>query len=372
MSTSQNSGLRVAVTGGGGFIGGRLAALLRHEPGIDEVRVLVRRPSDQRNAVVARLDDAAALRQALEGCHAVFHCAFDFYDMPSNLRIAEAMAEACLKNGMRLVHLSTAAVYEPFRDGELREHEPETQGGSDYKDTKLAIEQALLRRARENGLPLVILQPTVVYGPGGGAWTDAPVQELLTGQVVLPDKGQGYCNAVFVDDVCRAAMAALRTEAATGQRFLISGAGPVTWHDFFAAYEAMLGTRSLRLLSRAELPVPRQPPDRPAAPPRSSALSGVKRFLARRIGAGARTRVNLLLRRLRQLVRGEAVHVPTGHKLALYAARCEVRIDKARDRLGYEPRFDLQAGMAATAPYVRNTYGVRKQASSPELVLPSP
>ena len=348
--------LRVAITGGGGFIGQRLAEMLAQEPGIAEVRALVRRPSGQPNAVVVRLDRAEELRRALEGCHAVVHCAFDFYNMPANLGLAQALADACLAVGARLVQVSTAAVYEPLPPGDLDECAAAEPAGLDYKDTKIAIERALLQCAREDGLDLVILQPTIVYGPAGGAWTDSPVRELLTRQVALPDEGRGLCNAVFVDDVCRAATAALTAEAAAGERFLISGAHPVAWKEFLGAYEAMLGVRSLRLLTRAELPLP----DRTAAPAASgggSMLRAIKRAVAGRLGAGARSRLSLALNRVRTLVRGEGVLMPTGLKLALYAATCTVRIDKARRLLGYEPHYDLARGMAATQPYVQRTYG---------------
>ncbi|MDT7953587.1 MAG: NAD-dependent epimerase/dehydratase family protein [Acetobacteraceae bacterium] len=358
-TNAHPGGLRVAITGGGGFIGKRLAEMLAREPGVAETRVLVRRQTGRGNAVVARLDSPAELRGAFQGCSAVVHCAFDYYDMAANLGIAQVLADACLKAGARLVHLSTAAVYEPFPDGSLDESGEAEPAGLDYKDTKIAIERELLRRARTDGLGVVILQPTIVYGPSGGAWTDSPVRELLTGQVVLPDEGKGLCNAVFVDDVCRAAIAALAADVATGERFLISGPQPVEWREFLGAYEAMLGVRSLRSVSRTELPLPSLANTSGSGQGggRSPVLRAVKRAVARRLGAGARSRLSIALKRTRTLVRGEAVHVPTGLKLALYAARCTVRIDKARWLLGYEPQFDLAHGMAATLPYVQQVYG---------------
>jgi nucleoside-diphosphate-sugar epimerase len=365
-ATLDSRGLQVAVTGGSGFIGRRLAELLGAEPGVAEVRLLVRRQVRQPGAVVARLDDAADLRKAIQGCHAVVHCAFDYYDMSSNVTIARALADACQAMGARLVQLSTAAVYEPFRDGDLDESGQAEPAGLDYKDTKIAIERELQRRAHESGLDVVILQPTVVYGPAGGAWTDSPIREILTGEVVLPEEGRGLCNAVFVDDVCRAAIAALTAEVASGERFLISGPGPVEWREFLGAYEAMLGVSSLRLASRAELPTPSTDglPPQVSARGRPSRLAALKGLVAWSLGASGRTRLAMVTARARSLVRGRAVYVPTGTKLALYAARCTVHIDKARRLLGYEPQFDLARGMAATRPYVQSSYGTRRRRES--------
>ncbi len=351
---AADAGLRVAVTGAGGFIGGRLAARLAAMPAVAEIRVLGRRRGP--GIVVARLDDPAQTRAALQGCHAVIHCAFDRFDMPANLAIARVLGAAAVEAGTRLVHLSTAAVYEPFLDGELDEGSAAAASGNNYKDVKIVIEEVLLAYARDRGLDLTILQPTIVYGPAGGAWTDSPVRELLTGEVVLPRRGEGLCNAVFVDDLCQAAVAALTADIPPGERFLISGAAPVAWREFLGAYEAMLGVRSLRLVTGVQ-PQSSAPPFPDGANAAGGlAITTLKRFVGRRLGAAGRSRLNMWLQRIRAVTRGRRVHVPDSAKHALYAARCHVRIDKARRLLGYDPQFDLARGMAATADYVQRVY----------------
>lgn len=345
----------MAVTGAGGFIGGRLATLLALQPDVTEVRVLARRRRPgQTSAMLARLDDPAQVQAALQGCHAVIHCAFDNYDLPANLAIAKVLAEAAILAGARLVHLSSAVVHEPFPDGALDEGAPAAPDGNAYKDTKIAIEAILLAFAGDRGLDLVILQPTIVYGPEGGAWTDSPARELLTGEVVLPVQGEGLCNAVFVDDVCQAAIAALTADVATGERFLISGTAPVAWREFLGAYERMLGVQSLRL---ADLPAPGAEAASGVGPASRPSMAGtLKNLVATRLGAAGRSRLNLLLQRARRMVRGRRVYLPDGAKYALYATRCHVRIDKARRLLGYEPQFDLARGMEATEAYIRRAY----------------
>lgn len=351
-------GLRVAVTGAGGFIGGRLATLLASQPNVTEVRALTRRRRGQATVMPARLDDPAQVQAALRGCHAVVHCAFDNYDLPANLAIAKVVAEAAVLAGAQLIHLSSAVVHEPLPDGTLDEGGAVAPDGNAYKDTKIAVEAALLAFAGDRGLDLVILQPTIVYGPQGGAWTDSPVRELLTGEVVLPACGEGLCNAVFVDDVCQAVIAALTADIATGERFLISGPAPVAWREFLGAYERMLGVRSLRCLpALSDAPSPAAVAtsgERLASRP--SMADALKNMVAARLGAAGRSRLNLLLQRARQAARGRRVYLPDGAKYALYAARCDVRIDKARRLLGYEPRFDLKRGMEATETYVRQAY----------------
>jgi nucleoside-diphosphate-sugar epimerase len=286
-------------------------------------------------------------------------------DMAAILRIAAVLAGVCAAIGARLVHVSTAAVHEPFSDGDLDETRPPGPGGSDYKQVKLAIEDSLLRMVREQDLDLVIIQPTIVYGPLGRAWTDSPIRELLTGTVVLLDEGRGLCNAVFVDDVCQAVIAALTAPLASGERFLINGAAPVTWRDFYTAYQDILGVDALRLLPAEDRPIedhevpapPDAAPEHRAEPPmRPATLSRgkqLKNLITRTIGSQAATRLHMSVSFLRSRVMGGTVHAPDDGKLA----RCHVRIEKARRLLAYEPRYDLEAGMRMTAPYIERTYG---------------
>ncbi len=327
--------MKVAVTGASGFIGGRLAHLLE-QSGAGVTRLTRRH----------RLASPGRATAALSGCEALVHCAFDAYDEAANLRLAEALGLACTAAGIRLVHLSTAAVYEPLPDGRLTEAAPTDAPGTAYKATKLAVEARLLDQVPA-GLSLVILQPTIVYGPAGGAWTDGPVRELLTGEVMLPDAGQGLCNAVHVDDVCRAAIAACTADLPSGERLLVSGPAAVTWQHFLGAYQAMLGVDALRL----------EPPGRSISPAAAAApSSGLKQTLRRlvlnRLGATGRSRLNYAVRRLR----GRQVYYAVGAKRALYEARCTVSTAKATTLLGWTPRLDLAEGMAATSDYVRATY----------------
>jgi nucleoside-diphosphate-sugar epimerase len=349
---SQN--MTVAITGANGFVGARVAQMLTAGGMGTKLRLLSRRATRQPGAIVADMLDPRSVRAALEGCHAVIHCAFDFQDMAANFDIAKTLATECVAIGARLVHISTAAVHEPFPDGEMDESHVPVPAGSDYKKVKLHIEQMLLRRGRDSGLDLVILQPTVIYGAHGRAWTDSPIRELLTGTVVLPMEGNGLCNPVYIDDVCDAVIAALTAPDASGERFLINGPGPVTWAEFYTAYRDMLGFGTIKS-QPASVISPLEHFD--ATPDTLSRGRSVKARVMRMFGARLIGRMQILASFARSLVAGETVHIPTGAKLALFQARCVVRTDKAERLLGYVPRFDLLRGMEMTAPYVQRGYG---------------
>jgi nucleoside-diphosphate-sugar epimerase len=365
----QSNGLTVAVTGANGFIGRRLVELLsaRQGDGIAELRSLVRRskrgPTSPGLKVIAlRLDDAGALYTALKGCDAVVHCAFDFDDMAANLPIMRALTMACAATQTRLIHISSAAVYEPFPDGDLDETTLPQPSGVPYRDTKIALEAEIQDHVRRHALKAVILQPTAVYGPFGRAWTEAPIRELLTGQVVLPDYGLGLCNPLYIDDLCQAAIAALDADIPSGDHLLVSGPEPVFWRDFLGAYQTILGVDALRFRPYQELVSDSGGTGTPGLKSRvKSALKNNPAAHAfRRIAAGlldhnARAKLKTWLQRAKA-GRGEIVHLPSAPQLALYSARCTVRIEKAQQLLNYAPRFDLEHGMATTAPFIRSRF----------------
>jgi nucleoside-diphosphate-sugar epimerase len=348
----------IAVTGAGGFIGGRLVELLAVHRDVTDLKALSRRSNGKRGVLKVRLDSEPELERALAGCGAIIHCAFDMYDMQSNLWIARAIARVCARNHIRMVQISSAAVYEPMPDGDIDEGQP-LRKTDEYRATKAGIEEELQRMSRLIGLDVVILQPTIVYGPGGRAWTDSPVRDLLMGSLVLPSNGNGLCNAVYVDDVCQAAVKALSARLSPGERFLISGATPVKWRDFFGAYDAMIGKRGLRLQPDSDFP--RSVCENRPAPSGGYKLAlTLKAALFSRMGAKGRSRFNMIFRRIKALLRPNGTSHPTSAQIALYSSFSNIRIDKAKRLLGYAPVFDLPKGMASTRDYVCRTYGKDK------------
>lgn len=355
------AGRKVLVTGATGFIGGRLVEKLILYHGAD-VRALVR---NFNHAVrIARFPVAMvkgdivepdAVNQAVAGCDTVFHCAHDFQNSACNLDGAQLIADACLRHKVRrLVYVSTVSVYHPLPDGDLDESCRTEPCGWDYSETKLAIEQRLLRQVRDAGLPAVAVQPTIVYGPFSTPWTVSPVRRLRTGRLALPSDRDGLCNAVYVDDVVDALILAAEKPAVVGERFLISGPAPVTWRAFYAAYEHMLGVQSVVLMPTHEIEQMAR---------RNTVMSHFKWFWqdpAQVVNWPPVRRFYEFTRwwttdNLRTRVKGalsSPLHVPDEVRLALYRSHAVVRIDKARDLLGYNPRFDFDRGMRLTAQFV--------------------
>jgi nucleoside-diphosphate-sugar epimerase len=373
----------ILVTGGTGFIGGRLVEALVARG----LRVRVATSDFRRCAQVSRfpieiveadLGDHASLVDAAAGCTVVFHAAHRFGgpdERQVNLDGTRALAEAFLnQRGRRFVYLSSIEAYGEQLDGYLTEATPRRPGREAYGNIKQDIEQALLELHHKRGMGVAILQPTIVYGPYGHFFTVRPLEELRSPCVALP-KG-GICNAVYVDDVVAAMMLAAERETALGETFIISGAEPTTWRQFYSAYENMLDKKAVIELDEDEMKLEerRQGRDLPLMskilyelakrpglrqrllnlPPQKWLLASGRRLLPKAARAALQRRYD----RLWDIPVGpsEADRSPLllGHAWnSIYASKYCARIEKAREKLGYNPAFDLDAGMARTADWAR-------------------
>ena len=145
--------------------------------------------------------------------------------MPQNITGLQNIIAACVKHKVRrLVYVSTFSVYEPFPDGLVSEETRDGDRSWIYARTQARYGEAgSCRQCVEQNLPATIVQPTIVYGPFSKPWTNAPAENLIYGTVVLPDPGEGLCNAVYIDDLVDGFILAATHPAAIGERFILSG-----------------------------------------------------------------------------------------------------------------------------------------------------
>ncbi|MGH8059454.1 MAG: NAD-dependent epimerase/dehydratase family protein [Candidatus Entotheonellia bacterium] len=387
---SSLAGQRVLVTGGTGFIGGRLVEKLVLECQA-QVRVLLR--NFTRALRIARFPvemvygdvlQAEDVERAARGCDVIFHCAYGNSGSPEaqrsvNVQGTQHVLDAVLHTGItRVVHLSTLMVYGRTPEGDLDESAPRRYWGDVYADSKLDAEKLACEYVERYRLPVVVLQPGGVYGPFAAAWTMNVLKSLKKGRVILVDGGEGLCNAVYVDDVVSAMLLAAVQRNAVGETFLVAGAQPVTWKEFFTRYERMLGLSRTVCMSAAEAE---------AYYARNQRKVGLLGELSKMLRAGASLQGplfrtpevaaclkvaraltpkpvrNFLKRQLgdpSRAAKPQATSDPEPSIQALppvmvqlYRAKTRVRIDKARAMLHYEPAFDFEKGMHVTEQWAR-------------------
>jgi dihydroflavonol-4-reductase len=225
---------RTLVTGATGFIGAHVARLLAARG--DEVVVTVRRDSpltalegvDVRR-VRADILDRRAVRRAMTGVERVFHVAGT-----TNLRATRAevfsiavegtrivMEEALRAEVQRAVYTSSAATMGPAR-GRRSADETTAWGAGGYAipylDAMQEAETVALRMV-SRGLPLVVVNPAHVLGPGDpGRSSTALVRRFLRREI--PVYVDGTLNVVAVQDVARGHLLA-DERGGVGERYIL-------------------------------------------------------------------------------------------------------------------------------------------------------
>src|SRR5690349_21036656 len=192
--------MRYAVTGGTGFVGGALIRTLRQ--GGHEVAASVR-------TVRGDLFDAAALDRLCSAVDGLFHVA-GWYKLgtrdPSagrrvNVEGTEAVLSAAARSHVpRVVYTSTLAVNSDTHGAIVDESYRFTGTHlSAYDRSKAEAHDVALEFGRR-GLPVVVVMPGLVYGPGDTAMTGQLIRDTMRGhRVVVPAAGGVYWG--HVDDI---------------------------------------------------------------------------------------------------------------------------------------------------------------------------
>lgn len=198
----------VLVTGGLGYVGGRLAKHLALRPDLT-LRVTSRRSGDTVPAWARSLDiapadveDAQALTRALGGVHTLVHlaalnaqeCAAD-PDRAARINVdgTQRLVEIATRQGvLRIVYLSTAHVYAAPLQGLITEDSP-TVNPHPYADTHRRAEEAVLA----GPVPATVIRLSNGFGP--------------------PRDPGANCWMLLVNDLCR--------QAVTEHRLVLRGSG---------------------------------------------------------------------------------------------------------------------------------------------------
>jgi nucleoside-diphosphate-sugar epimerase len=313
------------VTGGSGFIGGRLVerliadghevrALARSERAAERVRSLGAEP------VAGDLDNVAAMRAGAAGCELAFHAAAALGDWGKredfergNVLGTQNALRACADAGIRrFVHVGTEAALlagEPLIDVDetapLRPDSPVL-----YSSTKARAEQAVLSASRD-GFETVVVRPRLVWGVGDTTILPALLEVVRSGRYAWVGGGRHRTSTTHVDNVVEGLILGA-TRGRPGNAYFVTDGEPVVFHDFVSE---LLATQGVEAPSRS-------------VPP----------FVARALAA------------LGELA-WRALPLPGQPPLTRFAywaaaQECTIRIDKARRELGYEPVRTIADGLA--------------------------
>jgi nucleoside-diphosphate-sugar epimerase len=232
--------MRIFVTGGSGFIGRQVVALLRRRE--DEVVLAVRDPSSASGLggpgvdfVRSDLSDAAALAEQMRGADAVIHAAGQYRvgipaaERPAmwdaNVGTTERVLDAARAASVgRVVYVSTVNVFGNTRGrvvDETYRRDPAEGFVSWYDETKFRAHEVAERHAAA-GAPIVVVMPSQVYGRGDHSAFGDQLRRASRGELryrALDEVGVGL---VHVDDLAGGIVAAL-DRGRVGESYVLSG-----------------------------------------------------------------------------------------------------------------------------------------------------
>lgn len=236
--------LKVCITGIGGFIGKRLAEILKEKGAIvsgleiDSSLSNIMREKGFK-ILTGSTSSQKDLEALLENQDFVVHTAAivkeggsleDFREI--NVRASVNLAKKAKEMGLRgMIHLSSVMVYgfdyveNITEDGELRgENNP-------YCMTKIEGESEL-RKIMSPEFGIIFIRPGDVYGEGSKPWVVRPLELMKMGLFSLPDGGKGLMNATYIDNLILGILLSIEKEA-YGEAFNITDGTTITWRDYF-------------------------------------------------------------------------------------------------------------------------------------------
>ena len=253
--------MKILVTGAGGFLGKAIVErLLAH--GQMDLRCMLRDTSKARaleeiaarypgarlEFVAANLRNPAEIGSAVTGCQMVIHAAAALKGSPAEMFLDSVVASRNLLeavvNEVRPIRVVLVSSFGVMGVAELQrgvmvdestplERHPEQRDV--YSHSKLRQEQLFWEYRDKYGFELVVLRPGVIYGPGGGHFSNRVGLSLfgrflhLGGNNVLP--------LTYVDNCAEAIVVAALYEGAAGQIYNVVDDEPVTSRQYLAMYK---------------------------------------------------------------------------------------------------------------------------------------
>jgi dihydroflavonol-4-reductase len=249
--------MNILITGGTGFLGAHLVPLLRaqgHSLSLISRSVPPKVWFDGANPirhVKADLKDREAVREALKGVEAIYHLAGlvsfrnedgrKMYELHVDCTRELLRDVRALGTKPRIILASTSGTIAVSRDErvgtESDDYPIEVVGRWPYYLSKIYEEKLALEFCRKEGIPLVVLNPSLLMGPGddrlSSTWT--VVKFLQRDIPAMPGGGMSFVDA---RDAAQAAVNALTRGELYGRHLM--GVN-LSMHDFFSRLERLTG-----------------------------------------------------------------------------------------------------------------------------------
>jgi nucleoside-diphosphate-sugar epimerase len=240
--------MSILITGATGFLGSALVTeLVRRK---QEVRILARDEQKARaqfgeavTIIRGEINDVEQVECAVDGASVIYHFVGRLYhpSVPAEIYYythvegTRVLLNACKrqKQLQRIVHCSTTGVHGVTGRTPAAEDAPFAPTNP-YEATKLQGELLALKTYREDGLPVSVARPGLVYGPGDlhllGFFSS-----IKKGMFRVIDAGKALLHPIYLDDMTAAFLLCAERPEAIGQSYNIAGEHPVTVRELATA-----------------------------------------------------------------------------------------------------------------------------------------
>jgi dihydroflavonol-4-reductase len=273
------------------------------------------------------MTDHASLKQAVEGVDWIVHVAAvigpnipnHVYD-EVNVEGTRSLLEAALAAEIdRFTLISSVSTYgDGITPGGIDTEATLQQPNKPYGRSKLAQHQLVFEALRRHVMPVVSIEPPVIYGPRARVGIEEAIRAVKNRVAPLLDYGRGRMNLVYVTDVVSLLEAADASNAAVGERFLVAGPRFTTHREILEIIAQSLQIQPIYL------PIP---------------------LWLTYLGLGAYNGILRLLQR--------DIFLPTDY-FYKFTKGADYRPDKARRLLGWEPQVDIREGLPETVAWFVN------------------
>ncbi|MEO0368150.1 MAG: NAD-dependent epimerase/dehydratase family protein [Pseudomonadota bacterium] len=235
----------VLVTGATGFTGIHLVKKLCASGA--RVRAIARASSDRSELndlniewFIGDVFDEATVAEAVKGVTTVFHVAaayreakisdevyWNVHVKSTHLLAKQALAQPNFK---RFLHVSTIGVHghieEPPADEEYR-----FAPGDEYQTTKVEAEEWIKDFAKTNELPLTVVRPAGIYGPGDRRLLKVFKMAKLPVTPILGFGCQNLYHLIHVDDLTDFMIVAAQSEKTLGEVYICGNSSAISFKD---------------------------------------------------------------------------------------------------------------------------------------------
>ena len=243
-TSSIPAGTKVLVTGATGFtgsvlirklvqLGADVSAIARESSSLEQFKDL------NINWFRGDVFSEKTVNEAVKGVSYIFHVAAAYREAKISdetykkvhVESTQLLAQGALKesNFRRFVHVSTVGVHSHIANPPADENYPFNPGDI-YQETKAEAENWIRQFSKDRGLPLVVIRPTPIFGPG-----DKRLLKIfkMTTKKWFPILGFGTClyHLIHVEDLTDLIILSATHPKALGEVFICGNTEPVALKD---------------------------------------------------------------------------------------------------------------------------------------------